>query len=171
MKHLAHKLKNRVQIVMQYQIPSAMFTKQAYRTLIRLWAQIIPLNISREQGLAPIRSQNTDDSDTHDFVVRWTSVKGVRALAFADGYGLSYENDTSQGLGRQFDRGFDGAFDSWIDFDPVKASYFVYVEGNEAYQGRLFKINRVVRDDNYKEFVMLRTSQTEERGTGACTTT
>ena len=134
--------------------------------LVRLWASVENLQLSGYYGVQNIRSQNIGEADTHLFVVRYNSVTSKTTETYDDS-GMAEIEQTTKGLGRSFTIGFDGGFDSFTDIDPIKADYMVFFESGNRYTGRLFKINRLIRDDNYKEYVQMRCTQVEEQGTGA----
>lgn len=167
MKYMANILKHRVQILEGYQNATGMSFKQKFRRLIRIYAGIKSVNKTGSGGIQPERHENTADIDTHEFIVRYDSVVGRTERAFGDGFDIGYESNYSEGMGRAFDRGFSDGFDSIIDINPVKINHYVYFEHTSAYNGRMFRINRVIRDDDYQEWALLKCSEIFEKGTGA----
>ena len=159
MSFLAKKLKHRIIIKKGVDTPNfkGAFTR-SYTELIRLWSGIKVLNPDGfMSGLAVVRGQTTSNLETHEFKVRYNSVVNHNINA----------NPSTEGLGRSFNVGFQSSFDSILDLDPIKSDYFVFVESGSRTYGRLFKILRVIRDDNNKEWLNIRCSQIEEQGSGA----
>lgn len=167
MKYLAAQLKHRIQIMKGEKIPSYAGYKTSYKMLVRLWAGIKNKNQDGGEGVQPIRDQNIGGMDTHEFIVRYISVIGKTNRVFGDAFDVSFPSTMTKGLGRQYDLAFSTAFDSMVDINPIKADYFIYMENTNAYNGRLFKINRIIRDDNHKEFAIIKCTEIEEKGTGA----
>ena len=157
MSFIAHKLKHRIQILEVNDEPnSAGGYTRAYNQLARIWAEVKLINPnSIISGIANVRGVNISDSDSHEFVVRFSSAVGM-------------VSGSTKGLSREFDLAFSASFDSMLDTDPVKREYFIFLEdgaGNRT-RGRLFKINRMQRDEVYKKFIKIKTTQMEEQGTG-----
>lgn len=166
MKYLASQLKHRFQLLQAVQGAGRLAFKLEYKRLIRLWGGIKNRNEGGINGLQPIRHGNVGTIDTHEVILRYTSIYGRRSQAFGDGYGDSYDANKSKGLSKAFDLAYSDEYDSILDFNPIKTEYFIYMEGNSPYQGRIFKINRVIRDDQYKEYIKIMVTEQEERGTG-----
>ncbi len=167
MKRLAHKLKNRIQILREEQEPGKFGFDKVYTRLIRLWADIELRSVTGTTYVQAVFRQNIGAVATHDFIVRWASVTSKYSSTFAAGFDENFPGPASQGMGREFNIAFSTDFDAIIDLNPVKADQFVLVEGVNTYQGRLFQIVEVLRDEEYKEFVRLKCIEVEEQGTGA----
>jgi hypothetical protein len=170
MKYLAPKLKHRVQILKVVETPGRGFgINEEYQRLIRIWSQIIPKKLTNTQGgPMPVRTGSDDEVDivTHEFVVRHSSVISKYSHAFNEGYDEGYVVNNSQGMGREYSIAFAIAFDSITDINPIKANYYIFHEAGRQDRGRLFKILRVVRDDNLKEYISILCQELEEQGTG-----
>ena len=169
---MASRLKHRINIIQAIDEPNTYGGfNRSYKKLISLWSG------KKQIGnyLMMIRSVNTEKSNsnspisTDEFIVRHDSIISKFYRTFADGFSNNgFDSQKSQGMGRSFEIGFDNGFDSLIDMYPVKTDYFVFLQsGNsDAYRGRLYKINRIVIDDNTKELAILQCSLMEEQGLG-----
>ncbi len=172
MSYLAGKLKHRIHLMVAEDTPNDFggFTR-SYKKLLTLWAG------KKQIGnyLMMIRAVNAEKSNsnspisTDEFVVRYDSVISKFYRTFTNGFGVGIDSNENNGLGKAFSQGFDNGEDSLVDMFPVKSDYFVFLQSgnNETYRGRLYKINRVVMDDNTKELVILQCSMMEEQGLGA----
>lgn len=172
MSYIAGKLKHRIHILQATDEPNELggFTR-GYKKLLTLWSgkktigsylmQIRAVNIDKNNKNSPI--------DTDEFIVRYDSVISKFNRTFSNSFGAGYDSLENTGLGKSFEGGFDNGFDSTVDMYPIKADYFVFLQsGNsDAYRGRLYRINRVLPDDNAKKWVLLRCSEVEEVGFGA----
>lgn len=145
MSWLAPKLRTRVDICKSVQTPNSTggFDK-TYTTLTTIWAGIKESNFVNLFFSNPVRGEQVDDVETHEFTIRLSSMQNIGkayASAFADG------------------------FDAMGDINPIKSEYFMKVKSG-TYKGRVFKVMRVRRDDNYKAFIKIRAKEIEEYGTG-----
>lgn len=171
MSYIAHKLKHRIQILRVDDTPNSITGgfDRSYTQLVRLWAAVKVINPdSIIAGIANVRGVNISDTDSHEFMVRFSSVVGITSRGFFDGYGDGFNANFTGGLGREFDTAFSTSVDSIVDVDPIKKEYFIFLEdgaGNTT-RGRLFKINRVFRDETFKKFIKIKATQIEEQGTG-----
>jgi hypothetical protein len=166
MSYIASKLKYRIQIMQAIDEPKDNGSfKRSYKKIIRLWAWKKPTS----QYIMAIRSVNAEKGiiDTDEFGVRYNSVVGKFYRGFAKGFDSGEDSYKSDGLGKSFDGGFDNGQDSQVDIYPIKSDYFVFLENGNTNQGRLYKINRVIIDDDNNEFVIFRCMEIEEQGTGA----
>lgn len=158
MSFIAHKLKHRAQILKSENEPnptSGGFDR-SYTQLTRIWCGLKVINEqSIVSGTSNVRGQNISLIDTHEFLMRYSSVIGTII-------------GSTQGLSRAFSSGFSKGFDSILDTDPIKREYFLFLEdgGGNTQRGRLFRINRVIRDENYKKYFRIKATQLEEQGTG-----
>lgn len=156
MSYLARELKHRIQILQGEDTPNDLggFTR-SYTQLLRLWASKRRIDKSGFiQAIRGINATKTGNAvDTDEFKVRWASL-------------ISRYSAGSQGLGRQFDDAFGNGLDNNTDIYPAKADYFVFLEEGSRTKGRLYGINKVLRDDRNKEFALLRCYEKEEHGTG-----
>jgi hypothetical protein len=151
MSYLASKLKHKISIKKGVDAPitSGGFSR-TYETVARVWAWKKRIG----NYLMAIRAVNTEKSnsnaptDTDEFGVRYCAIKNI---------------------GKAFSSGFSTGMDSSEDLYPIKADYYVFLEYKNSNTGRLYKINRVIRDDNYKEFAILKCIEVEEQGLGAPT--
>lgn len=147
MRFLASKLKHRIQVKKAEQGLGQTRYKREYETISTLWAFIETLNPGGTNfGNEAIRYQNVGTEDTHKITIRTSGL-------------LS--------LGKSFTSAFDSGFDNIKDENELKANYYIFHQTYGTIRGRLFKINRIMRDEHYKEFVLLRCSEIEEQGTGA----
>ncbi len=168
MSYLAGKLKHRIHIMQGLDEPfeNGSF-KRTYKKLLTLWSGKKQIS----NYIMAIRSVNADkiDIDTDEFLVRYDSVISKFYRTFDKGFELGIDSLKSDGLGKCFDSGYDNGYDSMADMYPIKADYFIFLQqGNmNNYRGRLYKINRIVRDDNLKEFVIIKCKELEEVGLGA----
>lgn len=167
MKKIAHQLKHRMQILKGTEVPYGIGIRIEYTRLFRLWGSIKNRKEQGIHGLQPVRLENTGDVDTHEVLLRYSSIYNRRSQAYGDGFNFAYNADTSKGAGKEFDTAFSTDFNSIADFNPIKTDMFVYMEGNSPDAGRMFRINRILRDDTYKEWVKLVLTEVEEKGTGA----
>ncbi|MCK5600431.1 hypothetical protein KAR91_01075 [Candidatus Pacearchaeota archaeon] len=166
MKYLAPKLKHRFQLLQAVQDPGRMTFKLTYKRLIRLWGGIKNRNERGVNGLQPIRHENIGSIDSHEILLRYTSIYGRRSQAFQSGYDNDFNANQSKGLSKSFDLAFSTEFDSIPDFNPIKTDYFLFLEGNNPSMGRFYKVNRIIRDDQYKEFIQVMVTEQQEQGTG-----
>jgi hypothetical protein len=172
MAYIAGKLKHRITIMRGVDIPNdnGGFDR-GYEKLVSLWSwkkQIgAYLMLIRSQNVEKYNSNAPISSD--EFGVRWNSVISKLYRTFSRGFDEGLDSFEKDGMGRSFSGGYDNGYDSLIDMYPIKSDYFVFLQnGNvDAYRGRRYKINRIVRDDNLKEFVILQCSEIEEVGLGA----
>jgi head-tail adaptor len=147
MKYLAPKLKQRIQVQKTVQALGRARYDRDYETIGTLWAFIEVLNPSGVNfGTEQVRYQNTGTEDTHRVTVR---TAGLLAI------------------GKAFTSAFNNNYDIIASINPLKADYFIFHEGATENQGRLFKVNRIMRDEHFREFYVLRCREVEEKGTGA----
>lgn len=168
MSWLAPKMRNRIQIWRGVQAPNSEnygFDK-TYIKLIRLWAHLQHVRTGNVAGFHPIRGTNDEIYESHQFTVRYSSIVGKRSNAFADGFGSGFNSYGSKGLGRQFTEAFSTAFDSIIDMNPIKADYFVFLERENQWTGKLFRITKIITDEGHRNTVIIKCMEQEERGTG-----
>ena len=149
MSYLAGKLKHRITI------QKGVDTVNANGGLIRSYEDIITVwSFKRQIGnyLLLIRSMNTEKFNnnspisTDEFGVRYSAIKNI---------------------GKEFSDGFSNGFDSLEDLYPIKGDYFIFLKYKSTNNGRRYKINRVVRDDNHKELMIMQCTEVEESGLGA----
>jgi len=149
MKYLAPKLKHRIQLKKPIQgLGQAGFNRD-YETITSLWAMIETLNPRGINfGTSPVRYQNAGDEDTHRITVRTSGLSSI---------------------GKAFTKAFSTAFatNAIDDINKIKADYFIFHQTSSATRGRLMRINRIMNDEDFKEFITLRCSEIEEQGTGA----
>jgi len=167
MKYLAPKLRHRIQILKPDTRPGSWGLDTSYVRLVRLWASVKDRAGAAMFGVELVRGVNIGNTITHEIMVRYSSAISIYSSTFGDGFSEAFPAVDSKGLGRQFTNAFGEGFDSIIDFDPIKNDYFILVEGNSAFRGRLFRIERIQQDEDHKEFIKLKCKETEERGTGA----
>ena len=148
MSFLAPDLKHRIEIqktVFDDDTPnlSGGFDR-SYKTLTTVWAGIKGVKLFSDFA-AVIRGESLSDQDTHEFKVRFSSVEK---------------------LGSEFDASFSADFDSIPDLNPLKSDYFIFLRAGSSVKGRRFKIVRLRRDENHREFLLFRCREVEEVGTG-----
>lgn len=173
MSFIAQKLKHRIQILQVVDTPNNIGgMDRDYLQLVRLWAGVKLINENTIIGGVPVvRGVNISELNSHEFLVRYSSIVGrLQTAQMGIGYnnGFNVGIDDTHGLSKEFDLGFDSGFDSILDIDPIKKEYFIFLEdgaGNRT-RGRLFKINRVVRDEVFKKYFKIKCTQVEEQGTG-----
>lgn len=149
MKYLAPKLKHRVQVkqIDDEEIIGQTGYDRRYNTITTLWAFIEVLNPGGTNfGTAPVRYQNTGTEDTHKITVRTAGLLSI---------------------GKAFTSGFTTGFKTIPFEDELKSDFFLFHQTASSSIGRLFRINRFMKDEHYKEFIVLRCSEIEEQGTGA----
>lgn len=144
MTWLAPILRERIEIREATQDPNDAggFTR-GYTTLATIWAAITPISLSTAQA-AYIRGEQISDVETHEFIVRRGAVSS---------------------LGRDFGDGFADGFDGIGDLAPLKSEWFIFLKRG-ATKGRIFKIERVVDNDERREFLRIKAREVEEKGTG-----
>jgi len=172
MSYIAKELKHRITIMQATNEPTlAGGFARGYKKLLTLWAgkKQVGSFIMQIRSVNAEKSNNNSPIDTDEFKVRYDSIVSNFERTFAKGFQTGFDSHKSNGMGKRFDNGFDNGFDSLIDMFPVKADYFVFLQSgnNDAYRGRLYKINRIVLDDNTKEFALLRCNEVQEMGLGA----
>jgi len=149
MKYLAPKLKQRIQIRKSIQALGQAGFQREYETIVSLWARIEVLNPRGVNfGVSPVRQQNVGDEDTHRITVRTSGLLSI---------------------GKAFTSAFSDGFDNIrnIDINVIKADYFLFHQTSSSVKGRSMRINRIMNDEDFKEFITLRCSEIEEQGTGA----
>lgn len=151
-KWMAPKLKHRITFMKATnETNSSGGFDLAYEDIATVWAGIKELNEWGQfiRGVQVELSRGVQDeiaTETHEFVVRYSAVKS---------------------LGKNFASAFNYEFDSIADLNPVKSDWFIKMnEGTYPTKGRIFRITRCKRDDNYKTNIRIRTYEIEERGTG-----
>ena len=145
---MAPRLKLRIKICKPVQTPNTDGGFDIdYEVLTTVWSNIRESRQLLNFGAIVRGEQIESDLDTHEFMVRYSSVKS---------------------LGKGWATAFDENFNIIEDINPLKSDYFILMnEGSSPYnKGRLFKVNRLKRDDNYKTYIKIRTTEIEERGTG-----
>lgn len=143
------KLKNRIQIRTVVQTPNERGGfDQSYETIATVWAERQSLLTKFFHYVTFINAQNLNSNlVTEAFIVRYEAVRY---------------------LGKQFTSAFSEAFDCIEDLNPLKDNYFVFMErGSSSVKGRLYKIGAVEKDDEYKDHILFRCFEIEEKGTGA----
>lgn len=141
MTWLAPKLDKRIQIGRGVQTASgAGGLNFAFRSLLTVWAGVSPLSF-REC----IRGEQVGRTDTHEFTIRRAAL-----------------ND----LGKAFTLAFSTASDSIPDISPLKSDYFIFLQNGSATKGRLFRIRRLMDNNERGEYVMVRAEEIDEVGTG-----
>ena len=70
-------------------------------------------------------------------------------------------------LFRSFAISFSDAFDSIEDLNPLKSYYFIFLQRGSTVKGRLYQIEAVEKDDEFREHILFRCKEIEEKGTGA----
>jgi len=147
MRYLAPKLKHRIQIKQAQQGLGQSRYNREYETVITLWAFIEILNKTGTNfGTESIKYQNIGTEDTHKITLRTSGLLG---------------------LGKSFTSGFSIGVNTIKDENELKANYFIFHQRYSTIRGRLLKINRIMRDEQFNEFVTLRCGEVEEQGTGA----
>jgi hypothetical protein len=170
--YIAGKLKHRIHIMRAIDTPNEFggFSRQ-YKKLVSLyaWKKSIGSYLMLIRGGNIEKYNYNSPISTDEFGVRFSSVISKFQRTFDSGYESGVDSLENGGMGRKFSIGYDNGFNSLTDMYPIKSDYFVFLQsGNsDAYRGRLYRINRIVRDDNLKEFVILQCSEDEERGLGA----
>jgi head-tail adaptor len=146
MSYLAPKLKHRIQIKQLSQSTTAAGgMSQDYTLVTTVWASMSEVRVGFENFVTQIRGTQTDDVETHEFMIRLAAVKN---------------------LGRGFASGFSSGLDGIADLTPLKSDYYIFLQKGSTTKGRLFKIMRVRRDENLSEFIKIRCKEIEEQGTG-----
>lgn len=144
MTWLAPKLRERIEIRQATQEPNAAGgMTRGYTTIATIWAGIKPVGLTTAQA-AYIRGEQIADVETHEFIVRRSAVSS---------------------LGRDFGDGFGDGFDGIADLAPLKSEWFIFLQRG-ATKGRIFKIERIVDNDERREFLAIKTREVEEIGTG-----
>jgi hypothetical protein len=167
MAWLAPKLRNRIQIWRGIQTPrSDGGFDLTYKKLVRLWAKLDYVRTGNVAGYYPIRGTNDEVYESHRFVVRYSSVIGKTHKGMGDGFGNGYDSWSTNALGTAFTNAFGEGTDSVIDMNPIKADYFVFLERENQYRGKLFRITKVIPDDVHSRMITLKCMEEEERGTG-----
>lgn len=168
MAWLAPKLRNRIQIWRGIQVPNNDNGGYdlTYKKLVRIWAKLDYVRTGNVAGFYPVRGTNDEIYESHRFVVRYSSVIGKTTKNYGDGFGGSYNSWNTNGLGRQFNLAFGEGFDSNIDMNPIKANYFVFLERENQYTGKLFRITKIIPDDVHSRMITLKCMEEEEQGTG-----
>ena len=167
-KYLPALLKHRIQLRKAVQTPNddGGFDR-SYELLAHIYADAKPLSYLG-RGIAYTRNSQTNEAVTHEFIVRYGSLKEIGSE-----YGLGFLGSV-----------FDGVYDTI----NAKADYFIFMEegdnnwggsflnsfdsgfdlywGIEAAKGRLFRIRGVIRADERREYVKIMGEEIEEFGTG-----
>lgn len=149
MSYLAGKLKHRITIQKGVNTPNASGGFDiSYENISTLWAW------KKKVGsfIMALRSVNTE---------KYNSTSPIST----DEFGVRY--DAIKNLGKAFTGGFTGGFDSLEDLYPIKSDFFVFLKYKSSNNGRRYKINKLVRDDNTKEFMILQCVEEQEEGLGA----
>lgn len=150
MSFLTPKLKHRIQIQEAIQDPNSVGgMDRSYSTLITVWAGMKEDSefITGVRGRY-VRGTQTEDVDTHEFLVRFSAV-------FYD-------------LNKEYGDGFSTAYDNINDLNPIKSQNYIFLLASPgaSNKGRRFRITRTRRDDSNKEFVKIKAMEIEESGTG-----
>lgn len=173
MSYIAGKLKHKIHIFQAVDAPdtdSGRFIR-SYRKLITLWAgkKNIGNFLMAIRGVNSEKYNSNAPISTDEFMVRWSSAVSKFYRTFETGFEGGFDSLENNGMGKAFSEGYDNGFNSLADIYPIKTDYFLFLQyGNtDAYRGRLYKIDRVVRDDNHKEVILLKCTEVEEQGLGA----
>lgn len=138
----APKLRYRVQIRKGVQSDNVFGGfDRSYETLITVWAGLKRLS----DYSTYIRGVQTDDKETHEFIVRFFAVED---------------------LGKEFTSAFGDSFNKQADSNPLKSDYFIFLQEGSTVKGRLFRIRRIQRDEKRREFLIIKAEEIEEQGTG-----
>jgi len=144
MTWLAPRLSERIEIRMATQTPNdAGGMTRGYTILTTIWAGLEPIALTTAQA-AYIRGEQISDIETHEFIVR---------------------RDAVSSLGRGFGKAFGDGFDSIEDLAPLKSEWFIFLKKGTT-KGRIFRISRIVDNNERGEFLKIKTMEVEEIGTG-----
>lgn len=167
MAWLAPDMRNRIQIWRGVQTPNSVGGyDRTYVKLVRLWAKLDYVRTGNVAGYYPIRGTNDEINESHRFIVRYSSTIARTGRGFGDSFGSGVDAWNTEGLGREFNRAFSEGFDTITDMNPIKADYFVFLERENQYTGKLFRIAKVIPDDVHKKIITIKCIEEEERGTG-----
>jgi hypothetical protein len=114
---------------------------RTYNTLTTVWGDIRP---TREYA-AFVRGVQIGEYETHEITMRLSAVEHLNA---------------------EFDSAFGDGTASLPDVNPIKSTFFIFVEKASSTHGRLFKVKRVKMDETFKEYIKLFVEEVEEHGTG-----
>lgn len=147
MGYMAPKLKQRIQICIPVETPNDRGgMDRTYETLLTVWAERKSLLTKFYHYVSFIRGQNVkDDLVTEAFVVR---------------------NEAVRSLGREYSKAFYASFDSIEDLNPLKSNYYILEQRGSTVKGRLYRIEAVEKDDEFREHILFRCKEIEEKGTG-----
>jgi len=148
MGYMAPKLKQRIQICIPTETPNERGGfDRTYETIRTVWAERKSLLTKFFHYVNFINAQNVQNElVTEAFVVR---------------------NEAVRSLGRQFSVAFYSSFDSIEDLNPLKGNYFIFMQRSSTVKGRLYQIAAIEKDDEYREHLLIRCKEIEEKGTGA----
>ena len=143
MRVMADKLKHRAHIQYPTQTPndSGGFDL-TYATILSFWCEIV----LESNYVKAVRGEQTEEGVTHIFRVRWVALKD---------------------LGKEFNDAFSEAFDNIRDVNAIKDNLFVFIQETVSYRGRRFKFMGMSRDEQFREWVLMRAHEEEEVATGA----
>lgn len=111
---------------------------------LTVWMECMPITW-KGAGTKYIRGEQVEETSTHIFT--------CRRIAVAT-------------LGKAFTSGFSDGFDSMADLIPLKGTYYLLMQADTTYRGRLFKIDSVTDVKECREYLKIKAEEIEEWGTG-----
>lgn len=139
---MAPKLNQRIQICTAVLTPNSdasIIQSQDFTLIKELWAELIESSALTSNYVRAIRSQNTEEFDTHYFKIRKSSMDLI---------------------GAEFTQAFGDGFDAGSRSTPIKSDYYIKLLRGTA--TRLFRVTGTQVDDQNKEYIKIRTSEVEE---------
>jgi len=153
MRALSPRLKHRViiqqaqQTVYESDDPGSYLSsppmQRTYTDLKTVWAGIVPKQ-SLMDFVSATRAEQDLNRITHEFWVRWESVRG---------------------LGAAFSSAFSVDFNTVQQLNPIKSDFFFFLK-TTANKGRRFQCKETRWDERSHEYIMVRCMELEEVGTG-----
>jgi hypothetical protein len=143
MKVMANKLKYRAHLYRPIQTPndSGGFDR-TFEDEYQWWCEIENESVY----IKSIRGEQIQEGVTHILKSRWMAVKN---------------------FGKAFTSGFSAGFDNIRDVNCMKNNHYIFIQESVSYRGRLFKIEGMIRDEQFREWARIQVHEELEMGAGA----
>lgn len=145
-KWVVSRLNERVQVLKPVQVnESDGSLSQKYLRLTTIWGAFNPISHTAYQRWSSIENF---ESISHEFIFRYSAVNTLHT---------------------EYGQAFSGAFDNIADLNPLKGDIYLMVEKSTSgvTKGRLFRIRRILNDEENDEYLSVLSEEIEELGTGA----
>lgn len=120
-------------------------TERGYTTLLTVWGAYKPVRFGSFGQTEYIRGEQERHTVTHDFL--------FRRIAFSTLY-------------TAYSSGYSAGYDTIPDLNVLKSDHYLFVQRGSSVKGRMFRIRRIVDNDERRELIKIGAEEVEELGTG-----